>query len=137
MLFNHDFPHEYPSLTERQVQVLDCLGDHMTTKEIARVLGISPSMVDQHLRAISHKFGGVPRRELARLHAERGLLVRPTAMLSPSSPPEPDQSKSPQPGARRLVWPGHFVTGFFTGFLLGILIVFTTIASSMVVMGIR
>ena len=66
MLINHDFPQDFPPLTARQAQVLACLGDHMTTKEIARTLDISPSMVDQHLRAISHKMGGLPRRELGK-----------------------------------------------------------------------
>lgn len=135
MLFNHDFPSDYPSLTKRQEQVLDCLGNHMTSKEIARALGISPSMVDQHLRAISAKLGGIPRRELARLHADRGLRSPPSICASP--PPESSQvecirlpQEGLQPGRS-----GNFVAGFFTGFLMGILVVLVTIASVTVLMG--
>ena len=137
MLITHDFPPEFPPLTERQAQVLGCLGDHMTTKEIARVLDISPSMVDQHLRAISHKMGGVPRRELARLHAEHVLRTRATAL--PRTPALPDRDRSiPSPAAAALpIWHSSFAAGFLAGLACGILVVLATFVSVTVLMGAR
>ena len=49
MLINHDFPQDFPPLTARQAQVLACLGDHMTTKEIARRHNITePAIYKQY-----------------------------------------------------------------------------------------
>lgn len=123
MLINHDFPLDLPPLTERQLQVLDCLCNHMTTKEIARVLDISPSMVDQHLRAISVKFGGLARREIARLHA--GQCLRPilAAQTPRSSPEQPVPSMRE---GRRVPLRENFLAGFLTGLLCGVAIVLVT-----------
>lgn len=123
MLINHDFRHELPPLTERQQQVLDCLRQHMTTKEIARALGISPSMVDQHLRAISTKLGGLPRRAIARLHAEQPLRPAP-GEVPPLSALEPSASLGQQ--SRHASWRENFLAGFLTGLACGIGVVLAT-----------
>ena len=123
MLINHDFPLEMPPLTERQLEVLNCLCRHMTTKEIARALDISPSMVDQHFRAISTKFGGLPRREIARLHA--GHLPRP--LLAAQAPrPSPQPSVPGMGEVRRVPLRENFLAGFLTGLLCGVAIVLGT-----------
>lgn len=136
MLINHDFPSDFPQLTKRQAQVLNCLGDHMTTKEIARALNISPSMVDQHLRVISHKLGGLPRRELARLRAEITAQAPPPregALLVTAPGP------SPQSPAQVLTpgWRGSFIVGFLTGLVSGLLVALVTLASLTVLLAPR
>lgn len=147
MLINHDFPAEFSSLTERQIQVLGCLGDHMTTKEIARALDISPSMVDQHLRAISNKLGGLPRRELARMHAEYVLRARPvpaprlTALPDLKSPdlksPDRDLSMAQASASPESVWHSSFVAGFVAGLVFGILVALSTIVCVTLLLGAR
>ena len=52
-------------LTERQRQVLDLLIEHKSSKEIARVLGISPHTVDQRIRFAREKLGARSRGEAA------------------------------------------------------------------------
>ncbi len=135
MLINHDFPQDFPPLTARQAQVLACLGDHMTTKEIARTLDISPSMVDQHLRAISHKMGGLPRRKLARLHADSVLRTVCRSAAAPTVLPDCDASPLSQPRMPQPVWDSCFIAGFLLGLASGILVALTTIVSVRFLLG--
>lgn len=122
MLINHDFSSDSPQLTARQQEVLDCLASHMTSKEIARTLGISPSMVDQHLRAISNKLGGLPRRELARLQTGRSA--------NPALPGSAGKYGQQVPGIPELVPAGgNLRMGFLCGFAFGLLVVITTLLS--------
>jgi len=60
------------SLTGKQVEVLDRLVLHRTTKEIARELEIAPNTVDQRITAVRDKWGTVNRKDTARLY---GRLV--------------------------------------------------------------
>jgi DNA-binding CsgD family transcriptional regulator len=53
------------SLSEKQRQVLDLLIQHKTSKEIARLLGISPHTVDQRIRFARDKLGARTRSEAA------------------------------------------------------------------------
>lgn len=55
-------------LTEKQREVLDLLLDHMTSKEMSRILGISPHTVDQRLNGAKAKFGVGSRSELAKAY---------------------------------------------------------------------
>ena len=52
-------------LTDRQRQVLDLLIQHKSSKEIGRLLGISPHTVDQRLRFAREKLGARTRSEVA------------------------------------------------------------------------
>ncbi|MWV27889.1 helix-turn-helix transcriptional regulator [Erythrobacter sp. GH3-10] len=52
-------------LTDKQREVLDLLVQHMTSKQIARELGISPHTVDQRIVSARRKFGVETRNELA------------------------------------------------------------------------
>jgi DNA-binding CsgD family transcriptional regulator len=54
-------------LSRKQWAAVELLARHMTSKEIARELGISPHTVDQRLTGAMRKLGAVNRRELARL----------------------------------------------------------------------
>lgn len=142
MLINHDFPSDEPRLTRRQMQVLNCLAAHMTSKEIARQLDISPSMVDQHLRAISNKLGGIPRRELARRQIGRAIdpELKPapgtgTASSASAQSPAPALGASlgeapPQPSCAS----DNFYQGFVAGFAIGVLVVLATMLSISIIL---
>lgn len=52
-------------LTEKQREVLDLLIEHKTSKEIARLLGISPHTVDQRIFFAKEKLGAGSRSEVA------------------------------------------------------------------------
>ncbi|MBL0923196.1 MAG: helix-turn-helix transcriptional regulator [Sphingomonadaceae bacterium] len=66
-------------LTEGQKACLRLVDDHHTSKEIARILGISPFTVDQRLDAARRKLNAVTRREAAKIFAamENGPLSEP------------------------------------------------------------
>lgn len=68
-------------LTAKQREVLDLLIEHKTSKEISRLLGISPHTVDQRIMFARAKLNVATRGEVAhayrRLLAERGLLGAP------------------------------------------------------------
>lgn len=52
-------------LTDKQRQVLDLLIEHKTSKEIARLLDISPHTVDQRIQFAKEKLGARTRNEAA------------------------------------------------------------------------
>jgi LuxR family maltose regulon positive regulatory protein len=60
-------------LTYREEEVLICLAQRLTNKEIARKLGISPATVKRHVGNIGAKLGVDSRREAARLAKTWGL----------------------------------------------------------------
>lgn len=55
-------------LTPKQREVLDLLVQHKTSKQIARLLQISPYTVDQRITAARKKFGVETRNELAEVY---------------------------------------------------------------------
>jgi DNA-binding CsgD family transcriptional regulator len=57
------------SLTPKQVEVLDLLVMHRTTKEIAYELNIAPNTVDQRISAVRDKWGTTNRKDTARRYA--------------------------------------------------------------------
>lgn len=58
------------SLTEKQVEVLELLIEHRSTKQIAQILKISPSAVDKRLYGAADRLGESDRRKLARHYLE-------------------------------------------------------------------
>jgi DNA-binding CsgD family transcriptional regulator len=56
------------SLTAKQREVLDLLLQHKTSKEIARILQISPHTVDQRIQFAKDKLGAQSRSEVAMLY---------------------------------------------------------------------
>jgi len=63
------------ALTDKQRAVLDLLVQHKTSKEIARVLGISPYTVDQRIAAARKKFGAETRNELASVYMQTSGVI--------------------------------------------------------------
>lgn len=58
------FPEEPPVLlTPREIDVLGALGNGMTNKEVARLLGISPHTVKFHVESLFRKLGAASRAE--------------------------------------------------------------------------
>lgn len=62
--------HSVSQLTTKQLDVLALIADSRTSKEIAVLLGISESAVNQRIEAIRSRLGCVPRGELARLYRQ-------------------------------------------------------------------
>lgn len=77
----------FDQLTEKQREVLALVADNRTSKEMARVLGISESAVNQRIEAIRRLADGAPRAELARLWREHGA-----GALDPTCKPLTGQS---------------------------------------------
>lgn len=59
---------QLPQLTKKQREVLALVADNRTSKEIAGLLGISESAVNQRIEIVRARLGGLPRGELARLY---------------------------------------------------------------------
>lgn len=57
-----------PDLTAKQHEAVNLLIQHMTSKEISRILGISPHTVDQRIEAAKKKFGAETRGQLAQAY---------------------------------------------------------------------
>jgi LuxR family maltose regulon positive regulatory protein len=66
-------------LTNREIEVLACLDHHLTSKEIAAELSISPLTVKRHISNLSGKLGVSSRRLAVRRARVLGLL--PTSVL--------------------------------------------------------
>lgn len=59
-----------PQLTAKQREVMALVADHRTSKEIAGLLGISESAVNQRIELVRTRLGGLPRGEMARLYRQ-------------------------------------------------------------------
>ena len=69
----------FVELTEGQKACLRLVDDHHTSKEIARILGISPFTVDQRLDAARRKLSAASRKDAAKIFAafEKELVSEP------------------------------------------------------------
>jgi DNA-binding CsgD family transcriptional regulator len=84
-------------LSPGQLECLRLVGEHLSSKEIAARLGISPHTVDQRIRGALHILGVERRNQAARLVAAYGepyqrLIHQPPAV-------EPDATRGDQDGA--------------------------------------
>ncbi len=85
----------HPELTPRQEEVLELIALRRTGKQIAAELGISPSRVDHHVRALKEKLGVNSLGELTEFRLRVALPPPPEFPPSriskvpthPSSPP--------------------------------------------------
>lgn len=75
-------------LTERQRAVMDLVIQHMTSKDVGRLLDISASTVDQHIKAVGIKLGAHNRKSAARAYAALKAIPGKTT---------PDSSQVAQP----------------------------------------
>ena len=66
------------SLTDKQREVLDLLLEHLTSKEIARRLDISPYTVDQRINFAKDKLGARTRGEVAVAYRRLVEICDPT-----------------------------------------------------------
>jgi len=81
-------------LTEQQRTCLRFVYSHMTSKEIAPLLGIEPGSVDQHIKAAMRVLGVGDRRTAARMLAEQERLHG----LQPLVYQPSDIAMTPDPG---------------------------------------
>lgn len=63
------------ALTAKQREVLRMVAEGLTSKEIARLLHISESAVNQRIETIRQRLGGLPRSQIARLYRRQNTLV--------------------------------------------------------------
>lgn len=64
-----------PLLTPRELEILACLGEGMSNKEVARKLGISAHTVKFHLEAVFTKLDATSRAEAVAKGLRRGLIL--------------------------------------------------------------
>lgn len=79
-------------LTEQQRTCLRLVYAHLTSKQIAPMLGIEPGSVDQHIKAAMRILGVADRRTAARMLAEHEARTgfQPLVYQPPDVEPEPD-----------------------------------------------
>lgn len=65
---------EVEALTAREIDVLRCLADGMTTTQIAERLVVSVNTVKTHVRNILAKLNAANRTEAVRIATQRGLI---------------------------------------------------------------
>ena len=63
-----------PMLTPRELEILACLGEGMSNKAVARLLGISAHTVKFHLEAVFTKLAAGSRAEAVAKGLRRGLI---------------------------------------------------------------
>ena len=78
-------------LTEKQKEVLDLLIEHKTSKEISRILGISPHTVDQRIMLARAKLDVATRAEVAQAYRKL-LSTYGRSIYEESHVPVPDDS---------------------------------------------
>ncbi|RLU90494.1 DNA-binding response regulator [Streptomyces griseocarneus] len=84
--------HAVAALTPREREVLALLGAGLANPQIAERMGLAPSTVKDHVRALLGKLGGLNRVQAAIVADRAGLVADP-----PPVPPRPDDR---QDGAR-------------------------------------
>ena len=97
-------------LTAKQREVLDLLIEHKTSKEIARLLGISPHTVDQRIFFAREKLGASSRSEVAVAYRR---LVGVSGGVSGRTTYEDSHIVGPAPAAQS-------ISGLLAGQVLGL-----------------
>ncbi|MCY1670778.1 helix-turn-helix transcriptional regulator [Novosphingobium sp. SL115] len=69
MAFDEPVLKSVGDLSEKQREVLDLILDRRTNKEIAQILGVSASAVEQRLQSVRRRLGVTSRADLARTYA--------------------------------------------------------------------
>lgn len=63
------------ALTDKQREVIALVSEGMTSKEIARKIGISESAVNQRIEVTRQRLGGMSRAQIARIYRQTSTLV--------------------------------------------------------------
>ncbi|WP_395444327.1 response regulator transcription factor [Caulobacter sp. UC70_42] len=66
---------EPDGLNDAEATILRHLGQGISNKEIARLIGMSPDTVKYRLKSIFRKIDVTTRRDAVRVSRERGLLI--------------------------------------------------------------
>ncbi len=87
-------PNRIARLTEQQRACLRLVYAHLTSKEIAPLMGIEPGSVDQHIKAAMKTLGVDGRRTAARILAEHEAAegIQPLVYQPPDIAVPPDSS---------------------------------------------
>jgi DNA-binding CsgD family transcriptional regulator len=104
-------------LKEIHKECLRLAGRHYSSKEIARVLGISKHTVDQRLRFATRQMGATSRFEAARRFCDQGAeqIAQRTELCDPVLydaayiPVNPDDARDEEPGRQTDQLPGKAV----------------------------
>jgi len=64
----------HPELSERERQVLQCMANGRSNKEIGQVLYISENTVKAHVKSILTKLDAIGRTEAIAIALQRGLI---------------------------------------------------------------
>lgn len=60
----------FHSLTSKQHETLALASSHLTSKQIARKLGVAPVTIDKRIEGVRARLGSIPRSDLLRLYNE-------------------------------------------------------------------
>jgi DNA-binding NarL/FixJ family response regulator len=71
---DQDDDHPIMPLTPREIEILTAIGDGLSNKAVARMLGISAHTVKFHLEAIFDKLDATTRAEAVAKGLRRGLI---------------------------------------------------------------
>lgn len=91
----------FERLTPRERECLRLLAQHLSSKEIAKRLPLSPKTVDSYLDDARKRLGAPTRREAARLFADYELAY-PRDLTGPTSDRVSDRPTPPTPSAPAL-----------------------------------
>jgi DNA-binding CsgD family transcriptional regulator len=69
-----DMRERIESLSPRQLEIMLCVAQHLSSREIGQALGLSPATVDSHIAAALQKLGLASRRDAAVQMIEHGLV---------------------------------------------------------------
>jgi ATP/maltotriose-dependent transcriptional regulator MalT len=76
-------------LTDRELEVLQCLPTRMSIEEVGAALSISPNTVKTHLRSIYQKLGVRSRNEAIRIGCDQRLVAPQARWLLAHEPSKP------------------------------------------------
>lgn len=89
-------------LTTREWEIVELLGEHASTQQIADRLVLSPTTVYGHVKSVLRKLGVHSRREAvlaaARLRREEAWGIKPPDPFRESSSPHPRSAGNPEDG---------------------------------------
>jgi DNA-binding CsgD family transcriptional regulator len=123
MIHDPELARAFDHLTLKQREAVKLTANFHSNKEAARLLGVSPSTIEQRLRGARQKLGAIDRRQLQRIYHE---LQRSDGSIFCLEVKEcelvPSLGRSPNAFLRRLrrLRRDPFLRGLSFGFSLGV-----------------